>query len=132
MLLGQEIYLFSKSSRTHLGADGQRGLVLRGQSGERVRLTFDHLTPKLRMSGTRIPLPLLAYMRCIGTSHLHMWAVLSVTYFKISLQTYILTPRSRVLFETLTGSQLVKKFPAFYGTRRFITAFTKARHLFQS
>jgi len=25
--------------------------------------------------------------------------------------------------------QLVKKFPAFYGTRRFITAFTNARHL---
>jgi hypothetical protein len=25
--------------------------------------------------------------------------------------------------------QLVNKFPAFYGTRRFITAFTRARHL---
>jgi len=32
--------------------------------------------------------------------------------------------------EKLTGSQLVKKFPAFYGTRRFITAFTSARQLF--
>jgi hypothetical protein len=40
-----------------------------------------------------------------------------------------LIPWSRVLLEKLTGSQLVKKFPAFYGTRRFITAFTKARHL---
>ena len=29
----------------------------------------------------------------------------------------------------LTGSQLVKKFPAFYRTRRFITAFTSARRL---
>jgi hypothetical protein len=28
--------------------------------------------------------------------------------------------------------QLVKKFPAFYGTRRFITAFTSARHLYLS
>ena len=27
------------------------------------------------------------------------------------------------------GSQLVKKFPAFYETRKFITAFTSARHL---
>ena len=27
------------------------------------------------------------------------------------------------------GSQLVKKFPAFYGTQRFITAFTNARKL---
>ena len=28
-----------------------------------------------------------------------------------------------------TGFQLVKKFPAFYETRRFITVFTSARHL---
>jgi len=39
-----------------------------------------------------------------------------------------LTSRSRVLFEKLSGSQLVKKFPAFYGTRRLITAF-KCRSL---
>jgi hypothetical protein len=40
-----------------------------------------------------------------------------------------LTPMSRVLLENLTGSQLVKKFLAFYGTQKFITAFTIARHL---
>ena len=39
-----------------------------------------------------------------------------------------ITPWSRVL-EKLTGSPLFKKFPAFYGTRKFITAFTSARHL---
>ena len=43
--------------------------------------------------------------------------------------TYLLSSRSTVLLEKLTGSQLVKKFPAFYGTRTFITAFTSARHL---
>ena len=32
----------------------------------------------------------------------------------------------RVLLEKLTGFQLVKKLPAFYGTQRFITAFTLA------
>jgi len=32
-----------------------------------------------------------------------------------------LPPGSRDLLEKLTGSHLVKKFPAFYGTRRFIT-----------
>ena len=31
--------------------------------------------------------------------------------------------------EQLTGLQLVKKFPAFYGTRRFITALTSVCHL---
>jgi len=45
------------------------------------------------------------------------------------LLTYLLTPYSRVLLEKLTDSQLVKKFPAFYGIRRFITAFTSARQL---
>jgi hypothetical protein len=42
---------------------------------------------------------------------------------------YWLTPWSRFLLEKLTGLQLVKKFPAFYGTRRFITALTGACHL---
>ena len=46
-----------------------------------------------------------------------------------SLKTYLFTPWRSVLLEKLIGSQLVKKFPAFYGTRRFITAFTSARHL---
>jgi len=36
---------------------------------------------------------------------------------------------SRVVLENLTGSQLVKKFSAFYGTRKFITAFTSAHQL---
>jgi len=48
------------------------------------------------------------------------------------LLTYVPTSWSRVLLEKLTGSQLVKKFPAFYGTRRFITAFTSGLHLLLS
>ena len=43
--------------------------------------------------------------------------------------TYVLTPWSRFLLEKLTSSQLVKKFPTFYGTQRFITAFTSVHHL---
>ena len=49
---------------------------------------------------------------------------------KIVLNTYLLTPWCRVLLEKLTGLQLVKKFPAFHGNRRFIfTALTSVRHL---
>ena len=50
--------------------------------------------------------------------------------FENALQTvrYLLPPWCRVLLEKLTGLQLVKKFPAFYGTRRFITALTSLRH----
>ena len=53
----------------------------------------------------------------------HLWPAPALKF------TYLLTPWSRVLLEKLTGLQLVKKFPAFYGTRRFITALTSVRHL---
>ena len=45
------------------------------------------------------------------------------------LLTGLLSPWTRVILDKLTGPQLVKKFPTFYGTRRFITAFTSARQL---
>ena len=60
------------------------------------------------------------------------WNLLLGTLFSITLlvswDTYLLTPRCRVLLEKLTGLQLVKKFPAFHGTWRFITALTSVRH----
>ena len=43
--------------------------------------------------------------------------------------TYLLTPWCRVILEKLTGLQLDKKFPAFHGTRRFITSLTRVRQL---
>jgi len=52
---------------------------------------------------------------------LHMY----LTY----LLTYLHTPWCRVLLKKLHGSQVVKKFPVFYGTRRFIIAFTIMCHL---
>ena len=41
----------------------------------------------------------------------------------------LLTPWCRVLLKQLTGLQLIKEFPSFHGTRRFITALTSVRHL---
>ena len=46
--------------------------------------------------------------------------------------TYLLTPCCRVLLEQLTGFQLVKNFPAFHETRKFITALKRVRQLFLS
>ena len=43
--------------------------------------------------------------------------------------TYLLTPWFRVLLEKLNGLQLVKEFPTFHGTLRFITALTSVPHL---
>ena len=45
------------------------------------------------------------------------------------LFTSLLTNGSTDLLDKLTCSYLVKKFPAFYTTPRFIAAFTSARHL---
>jgi len=42
---------------------------------------------------------------------------------------YLLTPSSNVLLEKQIGSLLGKKFPTFYETGKFITAFTTACHI---
>ena len=49
-------------------------------------------------------------------------AALCFCSVKCSGSVYLLTPWCRVLLEKLTGLKLVKKFPAFQGTRWFITA----------
>jgi hypothetical protein len=51
------------------------------------------------------------------------------TYIHTYIHTYLLDQWSTVLPEKLTGLQLIKKFPAFYGTQRFIAAFTGDRLL---
>ena len=77
-------------------------------------------------------------LKCTSTSVLPSFLCVSVsycallTYLHNYLPTYLLTPWSRVLLEKLIGFHLVKKCPTFYGTRRFITAFTSADHLFLS
>ena len=50
-------------------------------------------------------------------------------YWFCHLLNSFLTPWNTILLQKLTGSQLLNKFPAFYGTQRFITAFTSAYHL---
>jgi len=46
--------------------------------------------------------------------------------FQAPATSSLLGPRSRVLLEKLTGTQIVKKLSTFYGTRRFITVFRRA------
>jgi len=40
-----------------------------------------------------------------------------------------LTPSSRALLQKLIVTHIVKKFPVFYGTKKFVTVFTRARYL---
>jgi hypothetical protein len=53
--------------------------------------------------------------------------IITITFIIIII--IIITPWSRVLLEKLTGCQVVKKYPALYVTRRFITASISARNL---
>jgi hypothetical protein len=50
-------------------------------------------------------------------------------YLHTYIHTYLITTWSTVLLEKLTGLQLIKKFPRFYGTRMFNTALTSAHYL---
>jgi len=65
---------------------------------------------------------------CDGFQHNSLTVKYNQGAFTIGLVVLHFTPWSRNL-ERGIGPQLVKKCPAFYGTRRFITAFTRARHL---
>ena len=65
----------------------------------------------------------------LGTTPSNGYPLLQNWNFQHILLTYLLTPWSRVLLQKLASLQLVKKFPAFYGTRRFLTTLTSARHL---
>jgi hypothetical protein len=67
---------------------------------------------------------------CINSKRFWGWCiVLCGDVFMDFYASSELTPWSRGLLEKLTVSHLVKKFPALYGTRMFITAFPRARHL---
>ena len=69
-------------------------------------------------------------MLIIRRSKLHYTASGIITPIGVMItEAYLLTAWCRVLLEKLTGLQLVKKFPAFHGTRRFITVLKSVRHL---
>ena len=50
-------------------------------------------------------------------------------YFQFLYSLSLLTPWSRVLLEKLTVSAASREIPRIFGTRRFITVLTSARHL---
>jgi hypothetical protein len=58
--------------------------------------------------------------------------VVSYIHSTYKLPDLCITPYSRVRLKELTVTHLVKKFPAFYVTRRFITVFTTVHHWYLS
>jgi len=73
--------------------------------------------------------PFLIYINSVPRYIVTLHALHNLNFSFTITFTYLLTPWCRVLLEKLTGLQLVKKFPAFCGTRRFITALTSVRQL---
>ena len=63
-----------------------------------------------------------------GCVHTHQF-IISPLFRYNYLFTSIIAIWNRVLLEKLTGFQLFKKFPAFYGTRKFNTSCTSAHNL---
>jgi hypothetical protein len=64
----------------------------------------------------------------LGSSTTHRGAYANIKHL-LCILFLKLTPCSRVLPGKLNDPQLVKKFPAYYSNRRFITASTTACHL---
>ena len=69
------------------------------------------------------------WINCTVNIVVHFDSYLCMMACIVIVDRHLLTPWCRVLLEKLTGLQLVKKFPALHGTRRFIIALTSVRHL---
>ena len=77
-----------------------------------------------------------AYMAASFIKFFHIFSVsfcvivyMDVCFVFFSLLTYLLTPWSRFRLEKLTGSVASQEIPRIFGTRRFLTVPTSARHL---
>ena len=80
----------------------------------------------------KVPATVRHWPQSFITSHSGHNFIPSFTKIPVSntpFVTYLLTSQNRVLLEELTGSPLVKKFPAFNGTRRFIRSMTPSHFL---
>jgi len=89
-------------------------------------LTVKLISRLLKPANTTVYITFMCFI--LTTWRRSIW-IETCCHNKVLYINLLLTPCSTVLPEKLTGFQLVKKFPAFYGTRRFITAVTSARHL---
>jgi hypothetical protein len=59
---------------------------------------------------------------------MHLINNYTLTLYNLGDENNLLTPWDRALHEKLIAAQLVRKFPAFYGTQRFIAVCTRIHH----
>ena len=129
----------SQNKLRHLKLPGLTVLVLTVLLIRRIRtITFTITSPRIRNALLqRTTLELSRYKISTGFQA-HLFCMLRVLDTNVeaftnqcwhSSVTYLLTPRSRVLLEKLTGSAASQEIPRIFGTRRFITVLASARHL---
>jgi hypothetical protein len=75
--------------------------------------------------GNRFPYSDLQDVSCLYYSCIIIKMTISIS----CKRSYLLTPWSRVLLEKLTGFAAGQEIPRIYGTPKFITLLTSARHL---
>ena len=89
---------------------------------------------RLRNNNAFIPRSMLVFVQWVKKLSVFFWRTVSLPCSQylanesgfeptdqFTSSPYLLTPWCTVLLEKLTGLQLVKKFSAFHGTRRFVT-----------
>ena len=69
----------------------------------------------------------IVFLKCLYYYYYYCYYLL--TFLLTYLLTYLLTPWSRVLLEKITGSVVSQEIPRIFGTRKFLTLLTSARHL---
>ena len=100
--------------------------------GEAVWISAGFLTRKFighsNFSEVVILWPSIAYKMC-NKWHIIGFRRHEADCIDIVSTYYLFTPWGRVLLEKLTGSAASQENPRIFGTRRFLTVFTSARHL---
>ena len=80
-------------------------------------------------AGEIITLHVISLLHVLATNCDHLQAGIFRRLITKNIKTNLLTPWSRVLLEKLTGSAASQEIHRIFGTRRFITVPTSARHL---
>jgi hypothetical protein len=124
------LWYYTHPSKQHSAlTDGQN----KNSANYRVLFNFPELFSQDILSRCRClssvtPLQFTEYLLNL---HFNIILTCIITSFRSSLPPRLI-PQSRVLLEKLTVPELVNKFPAFNGTRRFLTVFTTTHYLLVS
>jgi len=118
------LYLANCPPRSACVGDGDLNLIFMRQ----LMLCYLHSMGHCKIFHTSLVTERRANGGDISSFPNHHYTFLPANVPRSILDIYLLTPWSRVLLEKLTGSA-ASQIPPIFGTRRFLTVLTSARHL---